>query len=301
MGPMRSAVILTTYNRPNLVANAIKSVFEQTDQDWHLYIMDDGSNRETKVSIAGALGWDEKAADEPVGILRSDKITWWRGADRSAEERKRTISYSRSINHALNHLLQMEQYVTYLCDDDVFMPDAIKGRADFLDANQEVAVVAGRLQSIQFDKFGFNEWKNPMEPSHVQIAWEPPTGDRVVEKNGASAKTYYLDGKMNAFTDLPYVEEGFWQAGWFKYGKPFCVDHNQVMHRLSCLGARPWPVGADMEGPQIWGEDMRWGVGDKAFFTLLADVYDFYGVDVWTATKRYHSYSDGIQTGERRE
>ena len=58
---------------------------------------------------------------------------------------------------------------------------------------------------------------------------------------------------------------------------------------------------ADLGGIQYWGEDMRGGVGDKAFFTKLGHVFPFHAVDVWTVTKRYHLGSDGVQMGERRE
>ncbi len=41
------SIILCTYNRANLLSNAIRSVLNQTEQDWELIIIDDGSNDTT--------------------------------------------------------------------------------------------------------------------------------------------------------------------------------------------------------------------------------------------------------------
>ncbi len=43
------SIILTSYNKPDLVKQAIESVLHQTYSNWELFVMDDHSNEETSV------------------------------------------------------------------------------------------------------------------------------------------------------------------------------------------------------------------------------------------------------------
>lgn len=309
----RVACLLTTYNRPTLVLDAIASVREQDDSDLRLIVMDDGSDLRVQSKIIGALrAWSGgrtamATAVAGGGVIHfDDHATLWLGTGRDAAERKRTISYSRSINIALNALLRDESYLTYLCDDDFFYPESIGARADYLDAHPDVHVVFGRTRSIQYAGEGRrNTWDTSAPPEAGRV-YPRPDGDRVLTAHGASARTYWHDeDTRDPQTGLSYVEEGFWQSGAWRYGQPFCCDHNQVMHRRECLTkcGVPWLTeSADTGGVQYWGEDLRrWGVGDKAFFTVLGAVHKFHAVDAWCVTKRYHAYSDGVQAGSVRE
>lgn len=307
---MRSCVILTTYNRPRLVQDCIASLREQTDQDFRAIIMDDGCSEESRRAIGQALeNWrttcilPDEALRQGMRPTEDAGVVWYQGPDRSAAERKRTISYSRSINIALNFLLQDERLITYVCDDDALYPEAIQARADYLDTNPDAHVCWGRSRSIQYDKGGFNKWANPAAPLPGR-RFPRPTGPRELLYNGGAAKTYFENGETDPETGLSYVEEAFWQPGQWWYGRPFHHDHNQVMHRRECLTQcrGMWFGAADAGGIQYWGEDLEaWAVGDKAFFTLLGQVHPFHAVDAWCVTKVYHDFSDGRQTGDVRE
>lgn len=306
------AVILTTYNRPTLVVDAIESVFEQSEP-CRLYIMDDGSNEESRRAIWEAVGkrsiFYPPTCASPATVVdltggRSE-VAWWMGPGRSSEERKATISYSRSINFALNYLVH-EPYICYLVDDDYLYPDSALVRAGALDAHPDWHVAYGRLRAVQYELDGrFNAWGAARPPSsgrHYPVPtgqWQPGTRDK-------GGRYYFSYGATDPETGLPYVEEGFWKPGALVYGHEGMVDHNQVMHRSQCLRdcAVRWLGGpADLGGVQYWGENMRWRVGDYAFFTVLGmnHAHRFHAVDAWVATKRYHSFSDGLTAGERRE
>lgn len=46
------SIILTSYNKPDLVKQAIESVLHQTYSNWELFVMDDHSNEETSAAIS---------------------------------------------------------------------------------------------------------------------------------------------------------------------------------------------------------------------------------------------------------
>ena len=151
------ACILTTYNRPRLVVDAIASVLEQDCDRWRLYVMDDGCDEATRTAIRTIL--------QAHHTVATPRVVWWPGPQRPMHERRATIPYSRTINVALNKLLQDEQYVTYLPDDDFFYPGSIRARAEYLDLNPEAHVVYGRSRSLQYDRGGFNVWKDSVAPT----------------------------------------------------------------------------------------------------------------------------------------
>lgn len=302
----RSALVVTTYNRPRLLADCLASVRGQTDQDWNLYILDDGSTHPDQQSVIadGISGLSSESVGYTPGHIKTDAqaIVWW-GRDRSIEERRATISYSRSINIALNFLLRGEKYVMYLVDDDFWFPGAVGSRADYLDAHPDVHVVTGRQRSIQYDAFGFNSWGASTDPL-PGMAFPYPTGRRELLHDGAAAKTYFENGETDPQTGLPFVEEAFWQEGPHWYGKPFRHDHNSVAHRRACLNhcGIEWYGDADAGGVQYWGESfIPHTVGDANFFEKLGAAHPFVGVNAWVASKRYHCKSTGVVEGDIRE
>jgi glycosyltransferase involved in cell wall biosynthesis len=309
MSDKDTAVLLTVYNRPRLAHDAIRSVLQQDCRHWRLYILDDGCNADTRRAIqfavhggnTGAI-WRRMWGDENGTAieLAGGSVVWWKGRERTMEERKSSISYSRSINIAFNLLTRGERFVTYLCDDDYFYPESVRKRREVLVQHPDLHVVYGRTRSIQFEQDGtFNKWGTSAPPTSG-LAFPRPTGRRV--KHGGGWHTHFEDPELvDPTTCLPYVEEGFWQPGGITYGCEGRTDHNQVMHATECLTkCREWPQRDDGTH-EFWCENVAAGVGDAAFFTLLGQRHLFHGADVWTCSKRFHSLSDGVSDAEVRE
>lgn len=301
---IRTAVLLTCYGRPLLVRDAIASVLEQEPQDWRLYIMDDGSDDHTRDAIRDIL-WDQEVVvltgDRPTQNTGTARIIWWQGEPHTQEERRAIIRYSATINIALNYLIGDEPYHAALCDDDYLLPGSLAGRADYLDAHPEAEVVFGRLRMVQFAVGGGrNTWQLMAAPVAGR-RWLLPTGARVYDPREQRALAYYLGSAVDPDTSLPYVEEGFWLPGPMQYGRPCRIDHNQAMWRASCLRSPEWPMHADGVKREYWRENRDAAVGDAAFFSILGAERPFIGVDCWAATKRYHSYSEGVSDAEIRE
>lgn len=121
-GPAIS-VLLTAYNRERLVADAIRSVLDQSFADFELVIVDDGSNDRT-LEVASSFN------DARISIVR--------------HEINRGIPAAR--NSALDHAAG--KFVAWLDSDDIARPNRLAEQLEFLDANPTVAMVgscAGKI------------------------------------------------------------------------------------------------------------------------------------------------------------
>ena len=104
----RVSVLLTTYSRPRMLAEAIESVLGQTFTDYELIILDDNSPAE-------AAGTPELLAaywNDPKIRIYKDDVT--------PDERAARVRYAVLANIGL--ALARGEYVTYLCDDDLYLP-----------------------------------------------------------------------------------------------------------------------------------------------------------------------------------
>lgn len=122
------AVILTSYNRPNLVQKAIRSVFAQTFCDWHLYIIDNNSNANTK------------------NILRRYKIKY---PTKITLKFYNTLDAHRLIKCWLSVMINWgiregkERYITLLTDDCWLAPCKLAVMTEFLDKHPHIQLCYG--------------------------------------------------------------------------------------------------------------------------------------------------------------
>lgn len=93
------SVIIPTYNRADLVANAIESVLCQTYRDFEIIVADDGSTDTTRVRI------------EPY----MDKITYF-----YQENEGKSVATNRAMERACG------KWIAILDSDDVWLPDKLK-------------------------------------------------------------------------------------------------------------------------------------------------------------------------------
>jgi spore maturation protein CgeD len=118
------SVILTSYNKPYTVGQAIESVLTQTMGSWELFIMDDNSNEET-------VGIIKRYLNDP-------RIYYFNSNIQDSERHKRT-RYATLINEALSKA--KGKYITYLTDDNIFLPERFKVMVDVLNQNRKVEIV----------------------------------------------------------------------------------------------------------------------------------------------------------------
>lgn len=123
MEPLVS-IILTSYNKPNTLSNAIDSVIQQTYTNWELFILDDNSNQQTIQIIYN---------------YKSDPKIYYSNSNIQNHKRYKTTRYATLINEAI--LKAKGKYVTYLTDDSMYLPTRLERMVNMLEKNPEIDIV----------------------------------------------------------------------------------------------------------------------------------------------------------------
>lgn len=148
------ATILISFNRPRLIREALQSC-KHADQ---LIIADDGSD---VFNPAEAL----EELHHPNGMLLST-------SRRSVDARVAKEVLGLLVNRAL--LLVETDYVTYLCDDDLFHPEWIDFVRTTLDANPDAKSVYGKWLRLNSEESGgYMPAGSLAHRSNVRIRWNP--------------------------------------------------------------------------------------------------------------------------------
>ena len=108
--PPKVSVIIPTFNRANLVGNAIQSVLNQTFRDFEVIVVDDGSEDNTKEVVS-------KFGDQVAYLYQ--------------ENQERSAARNNGIKHSRG------QYITFLDSDDLYLPDKLKVQVELMDKNPE--------------------------------------------------------------------------------------------------------------------------------------------------------------------
>lgn len=117
----RVSVIIPTYNCARFIAATLDSVLAQTDQDFEIIVVDDGSTDNTRAVLQPYL----------------DRITYifQQNSERSAAR-----------NNALRRA--GGEYVAFLDSDDLWTPDKLERQIAVLEANPQVSLVFSQARYI---------------------------------------------------------------------------------------------------------------------------------------------------------
>lgn len=121
----RVSVLLTSYNKPQYLDQAVQSVLSQTWRDFELLILDDNSE-----------GVD-------LDRYRSHPLCRVWVSDVRPEERFERVRYAVLANVGLQ--MARGEYITYLCDDDYYLPQRLARMVERLDQGCEVVYGSQRL------------------------------------------------------------------------------------------------------------------------------------------------------------
>jgi len=113
--PPKVSVIIPTYNRRELVQEAIDSVLAQTYTDYEIIVVDDGSTDGTREALQERYG---------------DRIRYvWQENQGESAARNRGIEMARG------------EYIAFLDSDDVWLPEKLSKQVNLLDYSPEVGLV----------------------------------------------------------------------------------------------------------------------------------------------------------------
>ena len=109
------SVIICSHNKPQYVMQAIQSVIDQTMTDWNAILVDSG--------VLLDSGFFSQIKDSRIEIVRSN------------EPKDLPNAASWVFNRVLDSGKISGELVMYLCDDDVFYPNAFESIWDFYNKN----------------------------------------------------------------------------------------------------------------------------------------------------------------------
>ena len=143
MSAPKISVVLPTYNGAATLADAVRSILNQTFQDMELIVVDDASSQDINAVL------EEFKGDEKLRYIRNDS----------------NIGLAASINAGV--AAAKGRYIARMDDDDFSVSIRLETQLEFLDAHTDVDVVGGGIALYDRD---LNYIRDHMFPSeHEEI------------------------------------------------------------------------------------------------------------------------------------
>ncbi|TCO06853.1 glycosyltransferase family 2 protein [Natronoflexus pectinivorans] len=207
------SVIVTTYNRPNYLKEALDSVFKQTYRDFEVIVIDDGTP-----------GVENEQICDAYSDIKYHKIS---NSGSPIVPRNTGISMAKG------------KYIAFLDDDDIWLPEKLEVQVEILDNNPDFGLVHGYCAVIDSkgNKTGEIEGrlKNPflkhgyvfdrMVGNFTVMMSTPLIRREVLEKTGGFDVNIPAAGEDMEF----YTRLAFYTQFWF-------LDQPLVLYRVHEAG-----------------------------------------------------------------
>ena len=158
------SIIVPTYNRANLLLEAVDSVRQQTFENWELLIVDDGSSDETGMAVKEFLG------DTRIHYL------WQENRGQSAARNRGLLNSQGSL-------------VAFLDSDNRWLPHKLSSQAAFMESHPEVDVLYGETERIGSDG---STWPSPNRRRYSGIIWRHLLDQNFVNFNTSIVRRHKL-------------------------------------------------------------------------------------------------------------
>ncbi len=119
------SVVIPTYNRADLVCEALESVAAQTYKDWEIILVDDGSTDNTREAVA------------PYLTQLGSRLRYIKQENRGLAAARNTGIWAARGS-----------YIALLDSDDVWKPEKLATQVPYLEADASVGLVSSRAEQV---------------------------------------------------------------------------------------------------------------------------------------------------------
>ncbi len=137
------SIVMSTYNRENMVKEAIESILNQSFTDFEFIIVNDASEDNTEETI-------KSYSDNRILYLKNKQ------------------NCGCTFNYHTAHNIAKGKYIVHIDDDDISLPDRIKIQTQFMENNPDIA-----LAGTYIETFGENKrpsWVFYTQPKMLDLA-----------------------------------------------------------------------------------------------------------------------------------
>lgn len=188
------SIALPTYNRIPYLKEAIRSILQQTFQDFSLFVFDNASEEPVEEEL-------KKMSDPRIHFVGNT----------------RNIGVEGNMNRILCYPFESE-YVTVFHDDDTMHPKMLEIQASFLDAHKDVAFVGSdfkavsdaRMQSfVRLDENAVSSivYKDSYEFVRAEMSWLRCAFDSVLYRKEALEGVRMKPERFSDFADVALLFE----------------------------------------------------------------------------------------------
>lgn len=139
-------VIMPTYNRCNMLKEALQSILNQTFKDFELIVIDDCSNDGTQEYLT-----EQAQKDSRIIYIRN----------------KKNMHYNYGLRLGCN--LAKGEYIARMDDDDISMPTRFEKQVKFLDNNSDIAVLGTNIEIFGNDNTPVKNWVCSFKPEDIAL------------------------------------------------------------------------------------------------------------------------------------
>jgi len=135
------SIIIPTFNRCQILAKTLKSIFNQTYKDYEIIVISNGSTDDTQ---------------DVVSCFKDDRLRYivQKGSGSPASPRNTGIKASRG------------ELIAFCDDDDIWLPDKLEKQVRFLQENLNYDICCTKMK--RFDDA--SEWTNPDEEAKESLS-----------------------------------------------------------------------------------------------------------------------------------
>jgi len=187
----RVSVILTSYNRPDLLVKAIESVLAQTFTDYEIIVLDDNSPHPDQRHVI-ARYWE------------TPQIRFYKDNVQPLDRRTR-VRYAVLANIGLK--LANGHYITYLCDDDLYLPRRLEIMTARLDQGDCQVVYGSQRLRYENDDYTGPE-RGPLAIEILDDAWWKVDHSSVMHTKAVAVEVGGWDEDPQYWK---YADAAFWR------------------------------------------------------------------------------------------